>query len=319
MMKAVVYDRYGAPDVLRLAQKLRPTARKGEVLIRVRATSVTAGDWRLRRADPCLVRLYNGISKPRRRILGHEFAGEVVGLGEGAEGFAIGDRVFGSTGFGSGAHAEYLCQPADGPLAHMPDGLGFEEAATAPVGALTALHFLREGDVGEGDRLLIHGASGSVGSAAVQLAKAYGAMVTAVCGPSNTEAIKALGADRVVDYSRTDFTKTGERYDFAFNTVGETDYSECKKVLKSGGTYLACDATLGDYGKLLLKSVFGGRRIVAGVARETKEDLLRIRELLAKGMFCPLIGQRYSLAELPEAHAHAESGHKRGNLSVKVA
>lgn len=318
MMKAVVYQTYGPPEVLRLQQVAKPAPKANEILIKIHATTVTAGDWRVRKADPFMVRLFFGLTKPKNPILGHEFAGEVVDTGKDVTRFAKGDLVFGSTGTASGTYAEYLTLPEDGTIANKPDNLSFEEAAAVPVGALTALFFLKQADIQPGQKVLIHGASGSVGTAAVQLAKYFGAEVTGVTSARNAELVKSLGADQVIDYKTTDFSKTGETYDVIMSTVGKASYAQSKKALKPTGIFLTNDGAMGDYFQMLWSSVTGGHKVIAGLTEEGFENFLLIRDLLEQGKFKPVVDRTYSLEEMPEAHRYVETGRKRGNVVVTV-
>jgi NADPH:quinone reductase-like Zn-dependent oxidoreductase len=302
-MKAMVYTRYGPPEVLRLNEIDKPIPKAHEVLVGVRATTVTAGDVRMRgftvpRGEWLFARLYLGIRGPRRPILGMELAGDVAAVGKDVTLFRIGDPVFASTfATGFGGYAEFKCLPEDGTLAAKPANLTFEEAAALPVGGATALRFLRKAKVGGGQRVLIYGASGSVGSFAVQLAKYMGAEVTAVCSTANLVWVKALGADVVIDYTQEDLAQRGETYDVIFDAVAKTSRSQCSGSLKEKGVFLS-----------VLESTDG----------EKRDDLAFLGELAEAGKIRPVIDRRYHLEQLVEAHTYVERGHKKGNVVIAV-
>lgn len=324
-MKAAVFTRYGPPDVLEIQDVQKPVPRDKEVLVRVHATTVCAADWRMRKADPFMVRFMNGLSRPRKfNILGAEFAGTVESVGKAVTRFKEGDEVFGSPGFKFGAHAEYICQPEDGLLAMKPVNMTLEEAAAVLFGGFSALHFLRKAGIRAGQKVLVYGASGSVGVFAVQLAKHFGASVTAVCSTANLDLVKSLGADEVVDYTREDFSKAGRVYDIVFDTVGKSGFSRSLKSLKRGGPYVL----VGGSGRLssilelvargIWVSVTGAAKVISGVARATAEDQSFLKELIEAGKLKTVIDKRYSLAEIAEAHRHAEAGHKKGHVVIVV-
>ncbi len=318
-MKAAVYTRYGAPEVLSLTQVARPEPKANEVLIRIHATTVTSGDVRLRKADPFAVRLLYGLFKPKHPILGHELAGEVEAVGSAVKRFRVGDRVFGSTGLASGTYAEYICLPEDAAIAHTPEQLAHGEAATLVVGALTARHFLNAAGLQRGEHVLIHGASGSIGTAAVQLAKHKGATVTAVCSTANVDLMRRLGADHVIDYRREDFTRSGQRYDVIFSTVGHTTYAACKGLLKKNGRYVTSDGSASDYGHMLRSKLFGGHKVIGGVSAGGEEGIQELRTLIAAGELRAVIDRHYPLQAIAEAHHYVEQGHKKGNVVIDVA
>lgn len=318
-MKAVTYIRYGAPEVLQLTEVARPAPKDNEVLIRINATTVTSGDIRVRKADPFAVRFMFGLFRPKLQILGHEAAGVVEAVGSKVTRFRKGDRIFGSTGLGSGTYAEYICLPEDGALVTTPANVSDEEAATLAVGALTALHFLNQARLTLGQRILIHGASGSIGTAAVQIAKSMGLHVTAVCSTTNVGLLRSLGADRVIDYAKEDFTTMGHTYDAIFSTVGRTNYAQSKALLNKGGVFLTSFAAPSDFMYMLSSKLFGGTRVIGGGAPDGPEGLQQIRSLIEAGHLKAVIDRRYPLTEMVEAHRYVEQGHKKGNVVIKVA
>jgi NADPH:quinone reductase-like Zn-dependent oxidoreductase len=322
-MKAAVFNRYGPPDVLEIKDVEKPVPRDNEVLVRVHAATVCAADWRMRKADPFMVRFMNGLWAPKKfNILGAEFAGTVESVGKAVTRFRAGDEVFGSPGFKFGAHAEYICLPEDGLLAMKPVNMTFEEAAAVLFGGFSALHFLKKARIQAGQKVLIYGASGSVGVFAVQLAKHFGASVTGVCSTANLDLVKSLGADEVVDYTREDFSRAGRVYDIVFDTVGKSGFSRSLKSLKRGGPYVVVGGSgrLSSILELVVRgiwvSVTGAAKVISGVARATAEDLAFLKELIEAGKLKTVIDKRYPLAEIAEAHRHAEAGHKKGHVVV---
>jgi len=296
-MKAVIYENYGSPDVLRLADVSKPIPKENEVLVRIHATTVSAGDWRLRKADPFLARLFNGLFKPRRvKILGFELAGVIEDVGKKVQTFKKGDAVFASCGLRFGGYAEYTCLPVDELISLKPSNMTFEEAATVPVGGLTALRFLKQSGIKSGDSILIYGASGSVGTFGVQIAKSFGAEVTAVCSTANKNLVSQLGAHKIIDYTSEDFTKTEARFDIIFDAVGKTSKSACKHLLKPTGKYIS----------------------VTGSPKSNPDDLLTLKNLIESGKLITVIDRRYKLAQIREAHAYVESFRKKGNVVINV-
>lgn len=322
-MKAMVYQEYGAPDVLQLKEIEKPVPKDNEVLIKICATTVSAVDSIFRQGKDLSARLFTGLLRPTKRILGSDFAGVVAATGHEVKHFKVGDPVFGTTA-DFGAHAEYICLPADGALTTKPVNLSFEEAAAVPGGALTALPFLRDtGKIQRGHQVLINGASGSVGTYAVQLAKHFGAEVTGVCSTPNVELVKSLGADQVIDYTNADFTQNGERYDIIFDTVAKSSFAKCKGSLKSDGIFLAVALSLPILFQMAWTSRFGSQRAKLALtglrpAGEQAKDLHFLKELIEAETIRPVIGKCYPLEQLAEAHQYVDKGHKQGNVVITV-
>ena len=319
-MKAIVCTKYGPPDVLQLKEVEKPTLKDNEVLIKVHAATVASGD--------CFIRSFTfapwfwlpgrimyGLIRPRKNIPGNELAGEIISVGKGVTRFRKGDQVFGiiwETSFG-GANAEYKCLPEDG-VAIKPANMTYEEAAAVPIGGLTALHLLRKGNIQSGQKILVYGASGSVGTFAVQIAKYFGAEVTGVCSTTNTEMVKSIGADKVIDYTKEDFTRSGQVYDIIFDSVRKTSFSRCKRSLKRRGSYITVDWPLIT---ALWTSIVGSRKVVFGIAKRI-EDLTFLRELIEAGKIRAVIDRSYPLEQTAEAHRYVETGHKKGNVVITL-
>ncbi len=321
-MKAMVIDEYGPSEVLHIEEVEKPSPGPNEVLVRNYATQVAAGDYRVRgSAFPPMfwlpARIGFGLRKPKIRILGVNFAGVVESVGDNVQRYKQGDRVFGSSGTQFGAYAEFLAVPADGAIATMSEGMTYEEAAAIPFGAHTALFFLRDkGNIQPGQDVLIYGASGGVGTAAVQLARQFGANVTGVCSTANIELVKSLGADRVIDYTKEDFTKGGQKYDLIFETVGKSSVSGGMSVLKENGIYLANVIEMATIFQMLRHSVGSSKKVVGTIANTSHEDLVFIRGLVNAGEFRAVIDRSYPFEEMAAAHRYADTGHKRGSVVV---
>lgn len=323
-MKAMVWTKYGPPDVLQLKEVAKPAPKDHEVLIRIRATTVTAGDCEARSLNmPALFRLpmrmVVGLRKPTRiTILGQEFAGEIESIGREVKLFNQGDRVFGATGLGFGAYAEYKCLPEDGVLAIKPANMTYEEAAAVPTGGLEALHFLRKGNIQSGQKVLIIGAGGSIGTFAVQLARYFGAEVTGVDSTGKLDMVRSIGADHVIDYTQEDFTKSGEAYDVIFDVTGRSSFSGCIRSLKQYGRYLLVNAGPSQMVRGGWTSMRSNKKVIFGAASQKTEDLIFLKKLIETGKIKPVIDERYLLEQTAEAHKYVETGQKKGNVVITV-
>ncbi len=324
-MKAVVYDRYGPPDVLRIEDVERPAPKEDEVLVKVHATTVNRLDVHTREANrssgaavSVLSRLVSGVRRPRKRILGSEFAGEVAGVGAAVREFAVGDRVYGNTGLGFGTHAEFLCIRESGRIAPMPAGASFEEAAPISDGAFNALWCIKSAHLEKGQRMLIYGASGAIGTAGVQLARYYGADVTAVCSTKNLELVKSLGADRVIDYTEEDFTKNGQTYDVILDAVGKHSFDRSKGSLEPGGVYVPTDGFRNLWLTLWTARGRGKKVRFRLPPRYARQDLVLFKELIEAGKFRPVIDRTYAMDDVVEATRYVETQQKTGNVVLTV-
>jgi NADPH:quinone reductase-like Zn-dependent oxidoreductase len=318
-MKAVVFDRYGPPDVLRIDDVAKPVPKDDEVLVKVHATTVNRTDCGVRAGKPFMVRFFFGLRRPKLRILGTELAGEVESVGPAVREFAVGDLVFGIHPWKFGAYAEFICVKESAPLAHKPAGMNFEEAAAICDGAILALKCLRSAAVHAGQRVLVYGASGSIGTASVQLAKYFGADVTAVCSTKHVDIVRSLGADTVIDYTKEDFTKDGERYDVILDAVDKLPFRRCKGSLKRGGFYLATDG----FRNLILAlwtPRFGARKVQLLIPpRDLKKDVLLLKDLIEAGKYRAVIDRRYPLEGVVEATRYVETWHKTGNVVMTLS
>lgn len=321
-MRAVVHRRFGPPEVLELTERPVPTPKPNQVRIRIRATTVTAAEAAMRRGEPLWGRALIGFTRPRRRFrtLGNELAGVIDAVGRDVTRFREGDEVYGFAGFDIGANADYLCLRETASLAPKPARLGFGDAAAAVDGSTTALFFLRDkGKLRAGQRVLIVGASGSIGTFAVQLAKHLGAHVTGVCSARNLDLVRSLGADAAIDYGQTDWATTGERYDVVFDTVGQSSFTHARPALTDRGVFLPTVITVRSVLEGLVTPLFGGRRLVGGMSVEKNDALRYVRELLDDGTLRVVVDRRFPLEDIVEAHRLVDTGHKRGNVVVDVA
>jgi NADPH:quinone reductase-like Zn-dependent oxidoreductase len=323
-MKAFIYKRYGGPEVLQLSEINKPVPLHNEVLVKIYATTVTAADWRLRSLKipfgfKFIFRLIFGFNKPKRSILGMELAGVVEAVGVTVSKFKVGDAVFAFNDVNMGCYCEYKCLPEDGAIAIKPAQLSFEEAAALSFGATTALSFLTRASIKPGDSLLINGASGSVGTAAIQLAKHFGAEVTAVCSSTNLKLVRNLGADYSIDYMQSNFCQNGKKYDLIMDTAGTASYSRCKVSLKEGGRLLMVLASLQEILRIPWVSLISDMKLIACPAVGAAEDLRFLAKLAEIGIFKPVIYRTYAFEQLVEAHHYVDTGRKKGNVVIRVA
>jgi NADPH:quinone reductase-like Zn-dependent oxidoreductase len=319
-VKAAVHTRYGPPDVVRISDVEKPTINENEVLVKVHATTVNRTDCGFRAAKPFIVRFFAGVIRPRVAVLGNEFAGEVEEVGGAVTSFEVGDRVFGYNDRTFGGHAEYMAIPEDGLLAAMPANLTFAEAAPSTEGSHYALSFIRTAKVHSGQRVLVNGATGAIGSAAVQLLKSIGADVTATCDARNVELVRGLGADRVIDYTAEDFTQDEQAYDVVLDAVGKSSFGRCRRLLEPGGAYLSSD--LGPLSQnpilALVTPLFGGKKVMFPIPRQDKDMARHFKDLIESGQFKPVIDRTYPLDQIVEAYKYVETGQKTGNVVISV-
>jgi NADPH:quinone reductase-like Zn-dependent oxidoreductase len=330
-MKAIVYTEFGTPDVLQLKEVVKPTPKANEVLIRVHAASVNFGDLMARNFKAVSPRKFNmpfffwlpskiafGLRKPNISILGNELAGEIEAVGKGVKRFKKGDQVFGYPGLSFGAYAEYLCMPEDGCLAIKPVNLTYEEAAVVPYGAIMALNLLRKANIQPGQKVLINGASGGIGSAAVQIARHFGAEVTGVCGTARLEFVKSLGADKVIDYTKEDFTQNGETYDLIFDVLGKASFAKVNHSLKPNGILLFASFKMKQLIQMLWTSRIGSKKVICAIAPGSLDDLISVKELIEAGKIKAIIDRCYPMEQAAEAHRYVEQGHKKGNVVITL-
>ena len=323
-MKAIICTNYGGPEVLQFTEIEKPLPKNNEILIKIRATTVTVADFRIRsftvpKALWLPVRLAIGLSKPRKNILGVELAGEVEAIGKEVKLFKTGDQIFAATLKDFGAYAEYKCLPESDPIAIKPDNISFEEAAALPIGARTALYFLQQGNIKKGQKILVYGASGSVGTYAVQIAKHYGAEVTGVCSSKNFELIRSLGASKVIDYTSENFTDNLEKYDIVFLAIDKLPFSICNKVLKDTGVYINITNPIKSLHQIWITLTSQKKIIMGGNVPEKPVYLTKIKELVESGELKPIIDKIYNFDQIKEAHDYVGKGHKKGNVAIKVS
>ncbi len=319
-MKAIVYTKYGPPEVLQLKEVEKPTPKDNEVLIKIHATTVNRTDSALRKAEPFISRFVTGLIRPKKTILGTEFAGKIEAVGKDVTSFKVGDKVFGFSGTDFGAHAEYMIMPEEGSLTTMPANMTYEEAAPSTEGAHYALSFIRNANIQSGQRVLINGATGAIGSAAVQLVKYFGADVTAVCNIKNVALVKSLGADKVLDYTKEDFTKDDQMYDAVFDTVGKSSFIRCKPLLKPGGIYISSELGYMAQNPILalVTPIFGKKKVKFPIPKHSDENIVLFKKLIEAGKFKGVIDRCYPLEEIIEAYKYVETGQKTGNVVITV-
>lgn len=324
MMRVVEYDTYGPPDVLKIRERPKPVLKANEVLVRIITTTVSSADCRLRgfKVNPLMripMGLYLGVFHPKRKILGFAFSGIIEEIGKNVTLYSKGDEVFGSAGLKGGTYAEYINLPETASMTIKPGVMSHEQATCIPFGPITSLYFLRKGEIQIDDKVLIYGASGSLGTAAIQIAKHYGAKGTGVCSSSNIELLSSLGADKILDYTKGEFLNHAEKYDIIFDTVGKSPFSKCIELLKNEGKYIrAVHMELVPLIRGLWVNLTSKKRVIGGVSSDLKEDLIYLKDLFLKGKFAPVIDKTYPIAHIVEAHTYVDKGHKKGNVVVKV-
>lgn len=317
-MKAIVYTQYGAPKVLQLKEVEKPLPKDNEILVRIKATAVNSGDVRLRKADPFAVRFIFGLINPKINILGSVFSGEVESVGKDVQKFKVGDPVFGHIDMSFGAYAEFKSLPENSSIALKPATISHSEAAVIPFGGVTALFFIKKAMIKPGQKVMVIGASGAVGSSAVQLAKSFGAIVTGVCSTANIDLVKSLGADEVIDYTKEDFTQNGETYDVIFDTVNSISVSRSVKSLNKNGIMILSAAEMPEMLQGFWISMTSNKKVLTGVISHTATDIIFLKELIEVGKLKPVIDRTYSLEQVAEAHAYVEKGHKKGNIVINI-
>ncbi len=319
-MRAIEYNNYGGPEVLHLTEVTKPVPKEDQILVKIIATTVTMADIRLRKADPYLVKFMMGFWHPKNKTLGIEFSGVVESVGKDVKNYKVNDEVFGSAGFTFGTYAEYICLPEDGVISLKPENISFQQAAAVTFGGLTALHFLRLGQIEKGKKILVYGASGNCGSAAVQLAKYFGAEVTGLCSTNNVKLVKSIGADKIIDYTKDDIGNYPNSFDIVFDTVGKSPFDKSVTALKEKGYYLRLvhmnpAVVLAGFFTSLTK----GKKVIGGTAVEKKEGIEFLRRLLVSGEFVPVIDREFSLENISAAHSYVETGRKKGSVVINVA
>lgn len=317
-MKAAIYTQYGSPEVLHIKEVEKPIPKNNEIRVSIKATAVNSGDCRLRKADPFAVRLFFGFHKPKTNILGCVFSGEIESVGIDVKNFKVGDFVFGHTDMSFGSYAEYICLPENASIGLKPVNISHREAAVIPFGGVTALHFIKKAMIKPGQKVLVVGASGAVGSTAVQLAKSFGADVTGVCSTANIALVKSIGADKVIDYTKEDFTQNGLTYDVIFDSVKAISVLQSIKSLNKNGTMILSAAGVSEMLQGIWISMTSSKKVLTGVISHTAADIIFLKRLIEADKFKPVIDKTYPLEQIIQAHAYVEKGHKKGNVSIEV-